>query len=232
MSWGLGWKRPTEVFHLTLSYGPDADTLDDVTPTSSRSSSAASPFSGSSPTFQDAAANSIQEQLGFRIDLDWNAGDDEDQVALKLQSQVMVALPTPQDIVEIELTERTENGGDYVGNSKDGEEANLKNSEGEGMEVGLEMRVVRRREPLKGVVMWRAGGSGQQNDGGMGVLVKLMKSNFANGVADGAAVGSGCADHWRNVAVVSLCGLGLTVSPFLQPKSLQCLCILILYFIY
>ncbi|KAI3456431.1 hypothetical protein Pfo_013094 [Paulownia fortunei] len=214
MSWGLGWKRPTEVFHLTLSYGSDADTLDDVSPTSSRSSSAASPFSGSSPTFQDAANNNNnQEQLGFRIDLDWNAGDDEDQVALKLQSQVMVALPTPQDTVEIELMERTENGEDHLGNSKDGGEVNLEHNGGAGVEVGLDMRVVKRREPLKGVIMWRAGGSGQQNDGGMGVLVKLMRSNFANGVADGAAVGSGCADHWRNVAVVSLCGLGLTALP-------------------
>ncbi|KAK6149781.1 hypothetical protein DH2020_017306 [Rehmannia glutinosa] len=214
MSWGLGWKRPTEVFHLTLSYGSDVDTLDDVSPSSSRSSSATSPFSGSSPTSQDAAAaNNNQEQLGFRIELDWNAGEDEDQIALKLQSQVMVALPTPQDAVEIELTDRIDNREDSIENSKDGGEDNLENNEGTAVEVGLEMRVVKRREPLRGVIMWRAGGSGQQNDGGMGVLVKLMKSNFANEVADGGAVGSGCADHWRNVVVVSLCGLGLTALP-------------------
>lgn len=214
MSWGLGWKRPTDVFHLTLSYGLDADTLDDVSPTSSRSSSASSVFSASSPTSKDAVVNNNQEQLGFRIDLDWNAGDDEDQIALKLQSQVMVALPIPQDIVEIELMERTENGKNLVGQSEDEGEVILENNGEEGVEVGLEMRVVKRREPLKGVIMWRVGGSGQQTDGGMGVLVKLMRSNFANGVPDGGAVGSGCADHWRNVAVVSLCGLGLTVSSF------------------
>ncbi|PIN21146.1 Intracellular membrane-bound Ca2+-independent phospholipase A2 [Handroanthus impetiginosus] len=209
MSWGLGWKRPTEVFHLTLSYGSDADTLDDASPTSSRSSSAASPLSGASPTSQDAAGNDKQEQLGFRIELDWNAGDDEDQVALKLQSQVMVALPTPQDTVEIELMERTEKEEGDLESSKDGGKVNLDNN----VEIGLEMRVVKRREPLKGVIMWRVGGSGQQNDGGMGVLVKLMRSNFANGVENGSAVGSGCADHWRNVTVVSLCGLGLTALP-------------------
>ncbi|KAH6831397.1 phospholipase A I-like protein [Perilla frutescens var. hirtella] len=216
MSWGLGWKRPTEVFHLTLSYGQDADTIDDVSPTSSLSSSA---FSGSSPTSQDAAAaanagtaangnattSPNQDQLGFRIDLDWNAADDDDQVALKLQSQVMVALPTPQDTVEIELTERTGNGDP---------EGDLENNGGERMDaVALEMRLVKRREPLTGVIMWKAAGSGQQNDGGMGVLVKLMRSNFANEVADGAAVGFACADHWRNVSVVSLCGLGLTALP-------------------
>ncbi|KAL7088716.1 hypothetical protein ACP275_13G144600 [Erythranthe tilingii] len=215
MSWGLGWKRPTDVFHLTLSYGLDIDTLEDVSPTSSRASSASSAFSGSSPTSKDAppTTTSNQDQLGFRIDLDWNAGDDEDQVALKLQSQVMIALPTPQDIVEIELRERTENGEDCLGIAKDGGEINLESNGVEGLGVGLEMRVVRKREPLKGVIMWRGGGSGQQNDGGMGVLVKLMRLNFANGVSDGAAVGSGCADHWRNVAVVSLCGLGLTALP-------------------
>ncbi|KAK4439318.1 Phospholipase A I [Sesamum alatum] len=216
MSWGLGWKRPTEVFHLTLSYGSDADTIDVVPPTSSRSSSTASSLSVSSSASQEAGAtkNSAnnQEQVGFRIDLDWNAGDDEDQVALKLQSQVMVALPSPQDTVVIELTERTGDGVEDSGNSEDGGELKLENK-GEGMDVGLVMNVVKRREPLKGVVMWRAGGSGQQNDGGMGVLVKLMRLNFANGIADGAVVGSGCAEHWRNIAVVSLCGLGLTALP-------------------
>ncbi|GER52967.1 Ca2+-independent phospholipase A2 [Striga asiatica] len=223
MSWGLGWKRPTEVFHLTLSYGPDVDTLDEASPTSTRSSSAASPFSASSPTSQDAAAAaaaassiSNQEQLGFRIDLDWNAGEDEDQIALKLQSQVMVALPTPQDTVEIELTDRAKNSEGSSVNSEGGGEGSSISENAEGAAeavVGVGMRVVKRREPLKGVLMWRAGGSGQQNDGGMGVLVKLMKLNFTNGVADGEAVDSGCADHWRNVTVVSLCGLGLTALP-------------------
>lgn len=214
MSWaGLGWKRSTEVLHLTLSYGQDVEFIDDVSPTSSMSSSA---FSGSSPTSPEeiaaaAAASSNasanQDQLGFKIDLEWNAADDEDQVALKLQSQVMVALPTPQDAVEIDLTERAGN---------ENPEGDLENEGGDGMKtVGLEMRVVKRREPLKGIMMWKPQGSGQQNDGGMGVLVKLMRSNFANGVADGGAVGSGCADHWRNVSVVSLCNLGLYVSHYL-----------------
>ncbi|KZV37161.1 hypothetical protein F511_15081 [Dorcoceras hygrometricum] len=229
MSWGLGWKRPSEVFHLSLSYGADADTLDDVTPTSSRSSSSASPFSGSSPasSVQDASAISAnvdndRDKLGFRIELDWNAGDDEDQVALKLQSQVMVALPSPQDFVEIEFREKggvtviksdvdslVDGGGDLGSNGGGNSEDPA--SEGEG--VGVEMRVVKKREPLKGIILWRAGGSGQQNDGGIGVLQKLMKSNFANGVVDGVVIGSGCLEHWRNVAVVSLCGLGLTSLP-------------------
>ncbi|XP_073048092.1 LOW QUALITY PROTEIN: phospholipase A I-like [Primulina eburnea] len=229
MSWGLGWKRPSEVFHLTLSYGADADTLDDVTPTSSRASSSASPSFGSSPTssVQDVAATAAsvdkdREKLGFRIDLDWNAGDDEDQIALKLQSQVMVALPSPQDFVEIELREKggvpvtenevdsLENGGGDLGSNGGGKSGN---SAGVVDGVGVETRVVKKREPLKGIILWRAGGSGQQNDGSIGVLMKLMKSNFANGFVDGVVLGSGSLEHWRNVAVVSLCGLGFTSLP-------------------
>ncbi|XP_051125036.1 phospholipase A I isoform X2 [Andrographis paniculata] len=220
MSWGLGWKRPSEVFHLTLSYGSDANDLDGVATTSSQSPSAAaataaaSPRSGSSPTFRESAAYSEndQDRLGFTIDLDWNAGDDEDQVALKLQSQVMVALPTPQDKVEVELIERTENGKESLENGG-GVGINLANNGEQGFELGVEMTVVKRREPLRAVKMWRAGGSGQLNDGGTGVLMKLMRSNFANGIANGSAVGSVCAEHWRNVSVVSLCGIGLTAFP-------------------
>ncbi|KAL1538510.1 Phospholipase A I [Salvia divinorum] len=209
MSWGLGWKRSTEVFHLTLSYGQDVETIEEVSPRSSQSSSA---LSGSSPSSQEDAAAALvangsanPDQLGFKIELDWNANDGDDQVALKLQSQVMVALPTPQDTVEVELTERVQDGD---------HEVDLENGGGERMvTVGVEMRVVKGREPLKGVLMWKAAGSGQQTDGGMGVLVKLMRLNFANGVADAVAVGSECGDHWRNVSVVSLCGLGLTALP-------------------
>lgn len=209
MSWGLGWKRSSDVFHLTLSYGED-EALDESTPTSSRSSSSASTFLGSSPSAgaaegqEENTINNLEEELlGFRVELDWNVGDDEDQVALKLQSQVMVALPLPQDTVEIEFKEKNENenGNDDVEEDITGE-------------VAVEMRVVKRREPLKGVMMWRVGSSSQQSDG-MGVLSRLMRSNFANRVGlggSGEGVPVGCADHWKSVTVVSLCGLGLMVS--------------------
>ncbi|XP_011086182.1 phospholipase A I-like [Sesamum indicum] len=201
MSWGLGWKRLSESFHLTLSYGSDADTLDEII----RKTSSSFPSSS-----QDAAAtNNNQELLGFRIDLDWNAGDDEDQVALRLQSQVMVALPSPNDAVEVELRERAENWEENVASSTDGE-GNLENTAGQVKRLEVLMRVVTRREPLKGIIMSRAGGSGQQADGGMGVLIKLMKLNLGSGDADGMAPGPGLAEHWQNLSVVILCGLGLT----------------------
>ncbi|KAL0328786.1 UNVERIFIED_CONTAM: Phospholipase A I [Sesamum calycinum] len=201
MSWGLGWKRLSESFHLTLSYGSDADTLDEII----RKTSSSFPSSS-----QDAVTtNNNQELLGFRIDLDWNAGDDEDQVALRLQSQVMIALPSPNDSVEVELRERAENWEENLASSTDGE-GNLENPAGQVKRLEVLMRIVTKREPLKGIIMSRAGGSGQQADGGMGVLIKLMKLNMGSGDANGMAPGPGLAEHWQNLSVVILCGLGLT----------------------
>lgn len=178
MSWGLGWKRPSEIFHLTLNYGTDDPPED---PGRISSSSSCSSFSSSSILSQD-------QELGFRIDLDWSAGDDEDQVALRLQSQLMVALPMPQDTVVVEL-------------SSGEEEEN----------VCVDMKVVRRREPLRAVTLYKTTGSGQQNDG-TGVLTRLLRSNLPSatpGVGDGV---SGCGEHWKTVTVLSVCGCGLSVS--------------------
>ncbi|XP_027365229.1 phospholipase A I-like isoform X2 [Abrus precatorius] len=93
MSWGLGWKRPSEIFHLTLCYGTD-----DPPETLRRASTSSS--------------LSLEQELGFRIELEWSASEDEDQVALKLQSQLMVALPMPQDSVVVIL--RPDDGEERV----------------------------------------------------------------------------------------------------------------------
>ncbi|KAI3682880.1 hypothetical protein L1987_83215 [Smallanthus sonchifolius] len=178
MSWGLGWKRSSDAFHLSLYYGTE-ETLDDQ----SRPSS-------SSPSSSKENRICNDHELGFRIDLDWNASEDEVQVALRLQSQVMVALPLPQDTVVIKLCECD----------------NL---------VCLSMEVVKQRDPLRAVVMKRIGGSGQQNDG-MGVFSKLLKSDFA---AESGCSGIGgvgvrlCAHHWMNVTVVSVSSCGLSMFP-------------------
>ncbi|EXB88434.1 Calcium-independent phospholipase A2-gamma [Morus notabilis] len=178
MSWGLGWKRPSEVFHLTLNYGSDEPAENPGRISSASNSSASS--SSSSILSQD-------QELGFRIDLDWSAGDDEDQVALRLQSQLMVALPMPQDTVVVELTS--------------GEEER---------NVGVEMKVVKRREPLRAVTLNKTAGSGQQSDG-TGVLTRLLRLDFASqmpGVADGVSAFGG-----KSVTMLSLCGCGLSVFP-------------------
>ncbi|KAK8575403.1 hypothetical protein V6N12_063077 [Hibiscus sabdariffa] len=177
MSWGLGWKRPSEIFRLYLNYGYEqsAEDLNDTPPaTSSLSSLESSP-----------APPRDQEEIGFRIDLDWVAGDDEDQVAIRLQSKLMVALPVPQDTVSVELRETDENS------------------------VGVEMRVEKRREPLRAVTMVKAAGSGQQSDG-VGVLVRLLRSNLVPSGVSGLVA---CGDHWRSITLLSLCGCGLTTLP-------------------
>ncbi|KAL9999758.1 putative phospholipase A(1) [Helianthus debilis subsp. tardiflorus] len=210
MSWGLGWKRPSDVFHLSLYYGSD-EALDDQ----SRSSSPPPPpqvSSGSSSASQDNNNknknnnNNKDQELGFRIDLEWNVGDDEDQVTLKLQSQVMVALPLPQDTVVIRLLECDDDRQD-----EEVDESTERN--GGGNVVAVEMKVVKQREPLRGLAMSRVGVSAPQNDG-TGVLVKMLKSDFAadSGHAEGLRVES-CPDHWMNVTVVSLYNCGLLTFP-------------------
>lgn len=185
MSWGLGWKRPSEIFHLTLSYGnDDPPELLARTSTSSRSSSASS----SSASSSSSSILSQDQELGFRIELDWSTSDDEDQVALKLQSQLMVALPMPQDTVVVELTPR------------DDEDV-----------VDLGMKVVKRRDPLRAVTLAKAVSSGQQSDG-TGVLIRLLRSDLASStpnIEDGVPGGG---QHWTSVAVLSICGCGLSVS--------------------
>ncbi|CAN6205555.1 unnamed protein product [Urochloa humidicola] len=197
MSWGLGWKRSSEIFHLTLDYGDYADTDDRQPPSPPTPASSSPSFSASSsPSCSSSPTAATRNgDLGFRIELDWSAGDDEDQVALRLQSQLMVALPPPHDAVSVDLTPM--DGGE------------------EG--VRIEMRVVRRREALRSVRVARAPGSALGSGDGGGVLARLIRSNLAPAPAvDGPTAAAGVpvlADHWRPVAVLSLCNCGLSVLP-------------------
>ncbi|RID44709.1 hypothetical protein BRARA_I01486 [Brassica rapa] len=186
MSWGLGWKRSSESFRLSLSYGADDLNEDPIR------SPSASPF-GSPTSVTSSACSSpsaVEDpELGFRIDLDWTAGDSEDQVALRLESQLMVALPAPNDTVVVEFN-------------------------GEGEEVGVVMRVEKRREPLRAVTLMKAAGSGQQYDG-VGVLTRLMRSDMMPAAIPAPAidVASSCGEHWKTVTSLSLSGVGLLVMP-------------------
>ncbi|KAF6175780.1 hypothetical protein GIB67_035907 [Kingdonia uniflora] len=163
MSWGLGWKRPSEIFHLTLNYGEEDD-----------------------PIIEDHQTDSSGD-LGFRIELEWTAGDDEDQVALRLQSQLMVALPPPQDSVVLKLNQIPEK------------------------KIGVDMSVVKRREPLRVVSMSKTVGSGQQSDG-VGVLTRLVRSSLvpSSEISEGLL---GFVEHWKSVTVLNLCGCSLSVLP-------------------
>ncbi|KAB2029638.1 hypothetical protein ES319_D05G177500v1 [Gossypium barbadense] len=178
MSWGLGWKRPSETFRLSLNYGYEESTEKPHRKPSS-------PVMTSSSSSSALLASTDLQDLGSRIDLDWVSGDDDDQVALRLQSQLMVALPAPQDAVAIELRETAENV------------------------VRVEMKVEKKREPLRAVTMFKAGGSGQQSDG-VGVLARLLRSDL---VPSGDGSPTGYDDHWRSVTLLSLCGCGLATLP-------------------
>ncbi|KAL4201106.1 hypothetical protein AMTRI_Chr02g256950 [Amborella trichopoda] len=160
MSWGLGWKRPSETFHLTLGYGHSPD---------------------------DEEEEEEGPEFSTKIDLEWNAGDEEDQVALRLQSKLMVALPLPQDSVSLQLLHQ----------SGDGEEER----------VSVEMKVLQRREPLRVVQMSKTLGSGQQSDG-VGVLTRLVRSNLPQ--AEGSLL---LDQHWLTVTELNLRACGLTVLP-------------------
>ncbi|PWZ37073.1 Phospholipase A I [Zea mays] len=197
MSWGLAWKRSSEIFHLTLNYG-DYDDNDDRQPSSPPPPASSSPpaSASSTPVYSSSPIATRNGDLGFRIELDWSAGDDEDQVALRLQSQLMVALPPPHDAVSVDLTPR---------------------DHGEEEGVRIEMRVVRRREALRSVRVSRAPGSALGSGDGAGVLARLIRSNLAPAPAvDGPTAASGVpvlADHWRPITMVSLCNCGMSMLP-------------------
>ncbi|KAJ6706853.1 CALCIUM-INDEPENDENT PHOSPHOLIPASE A2-GAMMA [Salix viminalis] len=175
----FSWKRPSEVLRLTLNYGTEdfGEELNRSSTSSTVSSSSSATLTPSSSPQEIATevAAEDEEQVGFRIELDWNAVDDEDQVALRLQSQLMVALPAPQDCVTVDLKAAGEEEG----------------------RVEVEMKVEKKREELRGVLLGKSG-SGQQSDG-VGVLTRLFRS-------DGGR-------HWKTVTLLSLCGCGLLTLP-------------------
>ncbi|XP_031494059.1 phospholipase A I isoform X1 [Nymphaea colorata] len=190
MSWGLGWKRPSETFQLSLCYGEELS----GSPPSFPSLASASSISSSNSTSSSTNTAHDEPSQPLRIQLEWSAGEDEDQVALRLQSQLMVALPPPQDTVLLNLNRRK------VEKEEEVEE-----------EVDVEMKVVKKREPLCSITMLKTMASGQQSDG-VGVLTRLIRSN-AGGEGGPAAYALGFEQHWRSVTFLNLSGCGLSVLP-------------------
>ncbi|WCJ21203.1 Phospholipase A I [Euphorbia peplus] len=76
-------------------------------------------------------------------------------------------------------------------------------------DVRVEMKLIKRRESLRRM-MWSKAGSGQRSDG-VGVLIRLMRSNLAPGCATDAT-GLGYGEHWRIVTFLGLCGCCLSIS--------------------
>lgn len=96
MSWSLPvWSRPPGTFQLVLGYGENPPTHGDNPSTGDNPSGQAEahldgPKSGSEEK-EDAAGG-----CKIRVQLEWGAGEEEEGVVLKLQSQLMMALPYPE----------------------------------------------------------------------------------------------------------------------------------------
>ncbi|XP_057544928.1 phospholipase A I-like isoform X2 [Amaranthus tricolor] len=178
MSWGLGWKRPSEIFHLRLHFGVEAEDEDET-----------EEDKDSIVVVNNGGGGDIEKKI---VEMEWTAGDDEDQVALRLQSKLMMEMPPPEDTVVVDLAERDNGAG-----------------------VFMSMKVVRRREPLRAITLVKASGSGQQSDG-IGVLTRLLNSKVAaTAVASGVGVEGGLSftEHWNSVTALSLSGCGISVLP-------------------
>lgn len=105
MSWMAGWTRQVDTYHLELGYGKREDDSDSEGGTAQREFSSPGGGVGSPDAARDLRAPpvSVERDCKYRVRLDWNSGEDEAQVALRLQSQVMAVLPPPSDYVQVSL---------------------------------------------------------------------------------------------------------------------------------
>ncbi|KAG6554512.1 hypothetical protein Mapa_003891 [Marchantia paleacea] len=208
MSWTLGsWKRQADIFHLILGYGDqESGGVDDLP---LRLRNGVQPLDLKFPLGGPA---DLISACKYKIQLDWAAGDDEDQVALKLQSQLMVTLPSPHDEVAVRI-------GQFV-DTKNTEETDLPESDADPqavpedeVEVESDVRVIfnvyKTREHLKLVSLSRTVGSGPSVDG-LGVLNRIL-DKFANSSAPEEV--SGFTEHWRVLSVLNLSNCSLTGLP-------------------
>ena len=96
-----GWNRKQDTFHLELGYGKREDEAD-TSDTPGRANGMVVDFAEEAEKLR-APPVSVERDCKYRVRLDWTAGEDEDQVALRLQSQVMATLPPPYDHVQVSI---------------------------------------------------------------------------------------------------------------------------------
>lgn len=205
MSWALGsWKRQADVFHLILGYGDqESGGVDDLPLrlTNVEQSLADLKFPLGGPADLISACK-------YKIQLDWAAGDDEDQVALKLQSQLMVTLPSPHDEVAVHLGQLV--ATDESEETEVAETETAAQAEPEGKvepDIRVSFSVHKTREHLKLVSLSRTVGSGPSVDG-MGVLNRIL-AKFANPSTPEEV--SGFTERYRFLSVLNLSNCSLTV---------------------
>ena len=115
-----GWNRKQDTFHLELGYGKREDESD-TSDTPGRANGAVVDFEEEAKKLR-APPVSVERDCKYRVRLDWTAGEDEDQVALRLQSQVMATLPPPYDHVQVSILSAEE------GSMKQPEDGNVQGS--------------------------------------------------------------------------------------------------------
>ena len=190
MSWVTGWKRQVDAFHLTLGYGDQIH------------ASNLELLKNGQPLKSDIGSD-LLSSCRFRVQLDWSAGDDEDQVALKLQSQIMVTLPAPHDEVQVSLAvappiyEDLEN---HVATDSD-------------RLIQVRMEVHKRRELLRVVSLSRTVGSGPSADG-LGVLTRVLVPASVEQLAKTSVSEEllGYSQNYRSISILNLSNCFLTVS--------------------
>ncbi|CAI7867708.1 unnamed protein product, partial [Closterium sp. NIES-54] len=216
MSWMGGWKRETDKFQLELGYGEKEKQREKDLPvetngldgtTSSAASDAGDESDGEDGPGAVARALlskirepmvSAERQCRFRIQIDWSAGDDEEQVALRLQSLVMVTLPPPHDhvVVGMHVEPRGEENQDSKAASapetppeepseeslKPGDERLRLQDPGK-WTVRMNLRVHKQREPLHVLRLTRVAASSSSSYSGSDGLSMLAKLLDAKGVA-------------------------------------------------
>ncbi|CAM6093593.1 unnamed protein product [Calypogeia fissa] len=219
MSWALGsWKRQADTFHLILGYGdqPAGEASEEVVVVPPPAALLRNGEQQVQPIVE------IKSPLGgpsdlistcrYKFQLDWFAGEDEDQVALKLQSQLMVTLPAPHDKVALHLEPEPEPslGTDHAHeNGENGEnelEEMVKDTESS---IKVSFSVHKTREHLKMVSLSRTAGSGPSVDG-LGVLNRILDRFDNTNVVEEQL---GYTQHWRSLSVLNLSNCLLTTLP-------------------
>ncbi|CAA6658248.1 unnamed protein product [Spirodela intermedia] len=193
MSWGLGWKRPSVIFRLSLDYGDG---------------------SGEQVGGSDPASLRLQLPLRrcllcrihrrrrrprrgrslFPESLDsgsiWSGQPETTRPGRSPASVAAHGCASPSSGL----------GGVESSWGRGGEECRVR----------VDMKVTKRREPLRSVTMSKAVGSGQISEG-IGILPRLIaSSSMPSGPGESLV---GFDEHWKSLTTLSLCECGLSVLP-------------------
>lgn len=189
-----------DAFHLTLGFG-DEEVSQSPKPEL---------LKNGQPLKPDIVAD-LLSSCKYRVVLDWSAGDDEDQVFLKLQSQLMVTLPAPRDEIQVNIG--------VVAQQMEEDEEDFPN---EKKEVHLNLLVHKQREFLKVVSLTRTVGSGPSGDG-LGVLTRvLVPESIARASVTEELLGY--TQNYQSISVLNLSSCILTVISSTEIFSSQLFC--------